>query len=65
MPKIPPSTLPHPHTMKLGEFISHRQIFGKIKLKHWLKQGFSRVTDNVIKELIKNGLKKKFWKILL
>ena len=58
VPEIPSATLPHPHTMKLGEFIAHRQIFGKIKLKHWLKQGFSRLTDNVIKDIVKNGLSK-------
>ena len=58
IPGIPPATLPHPHTMKLGEFITHRQIFGKIKLKHWLKQGFSRLTDNVIDSMVKNGLPK-------
>ena len=59
VPEIPSATLPHPHTMKLGEFIAYRQIVGKIKLKLWLKQGFSRVTDNVIAEMVKNGLPKK------
>lgn len=58
MPKIPSATLPHPHTMKLGEFIAYRQISGKMKLKLWLRQGFSRVTDNVIAAMVKNGLPK-------
>ncbi len=59
-PIIPPSTEPHPHTMKLGEFIAHSQLFGKINLKAFLKRGFSRVSDNSINEFIKNGLNKHF-----
>ena len=40
LPIIPPATLPHPHTMKLGEFISHANMFGKATLESFLKKGF-------------------------
>ena len=33
VPHIPPSALPHPHTMKLGEFIAHAHLFGNITLE--------------------------------
>lgn len=59
-PVIPPATEPHPHTMKLGEFIAHSHLFGRVTLKAWLKKGFSRVTDNVIQLFLKNGLKKEY-----
>ncbi len=62
IPRVPPPTLPHPHTMKLGEFITHAGLFGKMPLTNFLKKGFSRVTDNTIKELVSNGLQKKFLK---
>ncbi len=58
-PKIPTATEPHPHTMKLGEFIAHSHLFGKSTVSTWLKRGFSRVTDNIIGEFVKNGLNKK------
>ena len=32
-PVVPPATLPHPHTMKLGEFISHAHLYGSMNLK--------------------------------
>ena len=57
-PSIPPATLPHPHTMKLGEFLQHAGLYGKIKLKAFLKTGFSRVTDKSIALMIKEGLRK-------
>ncbi len=60
VPVIPPSTLPHLHTMKLGEFITHAHLFGRITLKKFLMTGFSRVTDNTIKEFIKNGVKENY-----
>lgn len=60
VPKIPTSTEPHPHTMKLGEFIAHSHLFGRVTLKAWLKKGFSRITDNSIAEFVKNGLNKKY-----
>ena len=56
---IPPATEPHPHTMKLGEFIAHSHLFGRITVGAWLKKGFSRVTDHSIQECVKNGLNKK------
>lgn len=58
-PKIPQATAPHPHTMKLGEFIAHSHLFGRITVGAWLRKGFSRVSDNVITELAKNGPNKK------
>ena len=60
MPKVPPATLPHPHTMKLGEFIAHAHLYGGMSLKAFLKKGFSRVSDLVIKSFISNGLSKSF-----
>jgi DNA topoisomerase-6 subunit B len=58
VPDIPASTLPHPHTMKLGEFMTHAGIFGKIDFGNFLKTGFSRVQDSTLKEFVKNGLPK-------
>lgn len=58
-PKIPSATEPHPHTMKLGEFIAHSHLFGRVTVGAWLKKGFSRVTENSIAEFVKNGLNKK------
>lgn len=58
-PHVPAATEPHPHTMKLGEFIAHSHLFGKSTLSTWLKKGFSRITDNTIQEFVKNGLDKK------
>lgn len=58
IPTVPPPTLPHPHTMKLGEFISHAGLFGKITLGKFLKTGFSRISDGSLREFVKNGLKK-------
>ncbi len=60
VPEIPPATEPHPHTMKLGEFIAHSHIFGRSTLRAFLKTGFSRVTDNIIGEFVKSGLQKKW-----
>ena len=58
IPKVPAATLPHPHTMKLGEFITHAGIYGKVTFSAFLKKGFSRVTDATIKEFVKKGLPK-------
>jgi DNA topoisomerase-6 subunit B len=58
VPEIPSPTLPHPHTMKLGEFMTHASLFGKMEFGKFLKQGFSRVQDATLKELVKNGLPK-------
>ncbi len=54
MPPIPEATDPHPHTMKLGEFIAHSHLFGRVKVAAWLKKGFSRISDGVIEEISKN-----------
>ena len=57
-PEIPSATLPHPHTMKLGEFMTHASLFGKVEFGKFLKTGFSRVTDQTLKDLVKAGLPK-------
>jgi len=53
IPTIPEAADPHPHTMKLGEFISHSHLFGRVKVSAWLKKGFSRISDQTIDEMIK------------
>ena len=53
IPEIPSATEPHPHTMKLGEFIAHSHLFGRVKTSVWLRKGFSRVTDSIIAEIAK------------
>ena len=55
-PVIPPAVLPHPHTMKLGEFLQHIGFYGRMALKKFLKTGFSRITDRSIKEMKQKGL---------
>jgi len=62
VPKVPPATLPHPHTMKLGEFMTHTLLYGNISLEKFLKTAFSRVSDASLKEFTKNGLKKPWLK---
>jgi DNA topoisomerase-6 subunit B len=52
--KFPMRQSPHPHTMKLGEFIAHSHLFGRVKVDAWLKKGFSRVSDTTITEISKN-----------
>ena len=58
VPEIPVATAPHPHTMKLGEFITHAGLYGKIEFGKFLRQGFSRVQDASLKDFVKNGLPK-------
>lgn len=58
MPEIPEAADPHPHTMKLGEFISHSHYFGNIRTSAWLKKGFSRINEGVITALGKQGCTK-------
>lgn len=58
VPKIPEASLPHPHTFKLGEFITHGTLFGKTTLSKFLKTGFSRISDQSIQEFVKKGLPK-------
>ena len=57
VPIIPPSTYPHPHTMKLGEFLQHAGLYGAITLKKFLRTGFSRVTNKAISDMTQAGLK--------
>lgn len=60
VPHIPEATAPHPHTMKLGEFLAHGKLFGKISVREWLLTAFSRVTDQVMQDMIANhGIQKK------
>lgn len=56
VPKIPPAVLPHPHTMKLGEFLHHIGLYGRISLRKFLKTAFSRITENSLKQLVQEGL---------
>ena len=56
VPKIPPASLPHPHTMKLGEFLQHAGLYGRITLKKFLQTAFSRISSSSIKEMLKEGL---------
>lgn len=58
VPQVPEATLPHPHTFKLGEFITHSHLFGKVSLSKFLKTGFSRISDQSISEFVKNGAPK-------
>ena len=57
-PEIPEATLPHPHTFKLGEFITHATLYGKVSVAKFLKTGFSRVSDQSIKDFVKSGMPK-------
>jgi DNA topoisomerase VI subunit B len=59
VPDVPEATLPHPHTFKLGEFITHSHLFGKVSLEKFLRTGFSRISDQAIKEFVAKGLPKK------
>lgn len=54
VPHIPDATAPHPHTMKLGEFLAHAKLFGGTSVKNWLSTAFSRVTSPVFEDLIAN-----------
>lgn len=58
VPQVPEASLPHPHTFKLGEFITHATLFGKVPLSKFLKTGFSRISDQSIKDFAKKGLPK-------
>jgi DNA topoisomerase-6 subunit B len=65
LPEIPEATEPHPHTMKLGEFIAHSHLFGRVKVGAWLKKGFSRVHEGVLNDLVKAGVKKSVLEALV
>ena len=60
VPVLPPATLPHPHTMKLGEFLTYAHLHNNLKLSKFLKKCFSRVSDGGIKDFKKNGLPQRF-----
>ncbi|MCB0350397.1 MAG: DNA topoisomerase VI subunit B [Bdellovibrionales bacterium] len=62
VPTVPAPTLPHPHTMKLGEFMTHAHLFGKITVENFLRKGFSRVSDEAIKGFVANKMPKAFLK---
>ncbi len=55
---IPEAVPPHPHTMKLGEFLGHAHLFGKVAVENFLRKGFSRVSEDTLKELGSQGVKK-------
>lgn len=57
LPEIPEATEPHPHTMKLGEFIAHSHLFGRVKVGAWLKKAFSRVHEGTLKDISAQGVK--------
>jgi DNA topoisomerase-6 subunit B len=59
VPIIPVATDPHPHTMKLGDFIAHARLFPRLKLGKWLSTGFSRISVNVAANAIKTAKLKK------
>ncbi len=50
---VPEATEPHPHTMKLGEFISHARFFGRTRVLNWLTTGFSRLPEKSVNEIFK------------
>ena len=62
IPEIPEATEPHPHTMKLGEFIAHSHLFGKTNTQKWLTTSFSRISTKVIEDLIKAKVPKSLFK---
>lgn len=61
VPHLPEATEPHPHTMVLGDFISHARLFGKVKTNNWLKTGFSRLNEKAIQEIWKEHKLDKKW----
>ena len=60
VPVIPQAVAPHPHTMKLGEFISYAHLFGRKKVKDYLLEGFSKVSKKVLEDIIAGGVKKSY-----
>ena len=47
--------------MKLGEFIAHSHLFGRVKVSQWLKKGFSRIHEGVLKDLVKVAALEDVW----
>jgi len=62
VPQIPPATLPHPHTMKLGDFLQHISLYRNLNLKKFLKTAFSRVSDKSLKLLSEKGVHSSLFK---
>ncbi|MES2745446.1 MAG: DNA topoisomerase VI subunit B [Bdellovibrionota bacterium] len=61
-PNIPDATAPHPHTMKLGEFMGHAKLYGNAPVREWLTTAFSRVTKATFEDLTaKHGIAKKLF----
>ena len=60
VPQIPAPVSPHPHTLKLGEFLTHAHLYDTFTLSQFLKKGFSRISDNTLKDFVKHGLSKSF-----
>lgn len=57
VPRVPEALAPHPHTMKLGEFLAHARLFGKLPVSEWLQSAFSRINDDAVKSLKNHGVK--------
>ena len=53
IPKIPDAIPPHPHTMKLGEFLTYSRLFASHKVEEWLTKGFSRMSKKAAEEVVK------------
>ena len=62
LPLLPEPIFPHPHTLKLGEFMNYSHHFPDMPLERWLKTGFSRVNESHINEIVKQGFDKKLLK---
>ena len=61
-PNVPDATAPHPHTMKLGEFMGHAKLYGNIPIKEWLLNSFSRISKATFDELVqKHGIARKIF----
>lgn len=56
---MPQAVEPHPHTMNFNEFNIHTGIFPGLKVRQFLKDGFSRMAEGNIQNLLKKGLDKK------
>ena len=54
-PEIPKSVAPHPHTMKLGDFLTYSRLFSSYKVLDWFTKGFSRVSKPFAESLIKTA----------
>ena len=54
-PEIPEAIAPHPHTMKLGDFISYSRLFASFRLEEWLTKGFSRMTKKTAESVVKTA----------